>query len=309
MAGGNENKNSKDNKEISSGKTERKPKTTQEVEISNKTQVVVFYIGGAADKRAWYGPAYIPILRKVEWKEIGPYHNIRYVKEKFEASLEANKLDKSRYEGIYLGYYEVYKEKQQNSLVEKYLACKDKKHLKIVIIGHSLGGWNGAHFCNYLVNKKKYTVDFLITIDPVGVGDGVKIVADVINSFPTKIKVRKSWHNILEIGSSFGNAVAKVGERWIPGYGWSLSFQSYEPMGSPVIKHGRDDSQSFPDFSYISEYAHDYAWHGIYDKEKLKIIAPQCNAKEDQYTVIEETPIKLSPYDHVSIALREWLKK
>ena len=91
------------------------------------------------------------------------------------------------------------------------------------IIGHSLGGWNGAHLSHILTNKG-YVVDLLITLDPVGVGAQVKLISDVFWTIPTP-KARYWIH----ISSSPENdyrqddLIADLGGQWQPKTGMQIS--------------------------------------------------------------------------------------
>lgn len=164
-------------------------------------RVAIFFIGGAGDKR--------PFLA------FGPNNNVEdaitafYIRAKNMATL-SSRLDNSiNYH--YLGYYEVFGEK---NIQLNIIANLQSKADLIYIIGHSLGGWNGAHLTN-LLSTKGYQTTMLITLDPVGTQGVLATLADIYFTTPT---VRAEyWINIRatppkRIDSS--DVVAKLGGQW-----------------------------------------------------------------------------------------------
>lgn len=293
MGAGDKNKQTK-TQEKSKGATQQKPKTTQEVKLSNTTRVIIFYIGGAADKKSWWGA--------------GPYRNIIEVRKNVEERIDAKNLDKERYEGVYLGYYEVFTPEQRKQLMDKYITCRSPTNLKIIIFGHSLGAWNGTHFAASMA-KAGYPVEYLVTIDPVGIGGFVQAISDVIITYPGAPKAKSAWFNIRELGSNFGNFVADIGGRWVPGYRFRLT-QKHTATGKviPEVSYKRDTTLPLPYRSYISEHIHDYTWLAIHDREKSKTIESIYDPKKLDYKVLEDPTIH-SSWDYISTSLSKWLKK
>ncbi len=83
----------------------------------------------------------------------------------------------------------------------------------IYIVGHSLGGWNGAHLSSHL-SSLGYSVKMLITLDPVGVG---ALVGGISNIYPdTPQPSAGLWINILAKSSdaNLSDWIAGIGEQW-----------------------------------------------------------------------------------------------
>ncbi|WP_145964355.1 alpha/beta hydrolase [Chromobacterium phragmitis] len=164
-------------------------------------KVVVFFVGGAGDKRPYGGS--------------GPNGNVTVVLDKFtkqfSSEIKDGKILASRSD-TYLGYYEVYGDNRIQKNVISKLAGKDQS---IVIVGHSLGGWNGSWLADKL-SAQGYKVELLITLDPVGVGYFVRKISDIYNDVPA-VEARY-WVNLgytrndLEID----NLVANAGGRFDP---------------------------------------------------------------------------------------------
>ena len=83
------------------------------------------------------------------------------------------------------------------------------------LVGHSLGGWNGAHLSQILV-EKGYKVKALVTLDPVGEGMMVWMGSDIYLSKPTP--KAEFWINVRADAKKpdSSDGVADFGERWIP---------------------------------------------------------------------------------------------
>lgn len=116
------------------------------------------------------------------------------------------------YKSYYIGYNEAYKDKIQKNVVDK---IPNKEGTSIYIIGHSLGGWNGAHLSQILTTKG-YTVDMLITLDPVGTKVGVTLATNIYWDTP---KPKCSyWINIYSDSTTFelDNFIADIGGQWKP---------------------------------------------------------------------------------------------
>jgi thioesterase domain-containing protein len=67
------------------------------------------------------------------------------------------------------------------------------KNAPIYIIGHSLGGWNGANLSR-LLSVRGYAVEMLNTIDPIGEGWGVYTISNLHGQYPKP--VTKFWINM-----------------------------------------------------------------------------------------------------------------
>lgn len=159
-------------------------------------QAIAFFIGGAGDKESCYFS--------------GPFKNIEEAMDSFDPKL----LDLSRtssYLSFYLGYNEVCGyENIKNNVVSKIpsSACS------IFIVGHSLGGWNGAHLSEIL-SRKNYKVEMLVTLDPVGEGMLVWMGSNIHREKPKPKS--KFWINVLAepTAPDSSDTVAEFGERWI----------------------------------------------------------------------------------------------
>jgi len=165
------------------------------------------FIGGAADKNK-----YAVFL--------GPTNIIELdVKNGFDEMFDS--FDSIDYTSIYLGFEEVYEIKRitKNVLNE----IPDKSVVSVNIIGHSLGGWNGAHLSNIL-SSLGYSVNTLITLDPVGQGIGVTMVSNIYWEYPEPISL--FWINTrCKPDKPDGtDRIAEDGKRWIIESGPSVNF-------------------------------------------------------------------------------------
>jgi pimeloyl-ACP methyl ester carboxylesterase len=120
------------------------------VQASN-CRVVVFFIGGAGDKESYYFA--------------GAYNNIQLAYNHFR-----DRVDKAGHLDFYSSHYLGYSDVRGGWDIDKYVykGIPDKS-APVYIVGHSLGGWNGAHLSKIL-SEKGYKVEMLITLDPVGEG-------------------------------------------------------------------------------------------------------------------------------------------
>jgi hypothetical protein len=175
-------------------------KKRAEIQIRVRKPVTIFYVGGAGDKRKFVpGPKAL----------MGPFANIIDAKNHVERRI-SDLRDLKLIEDHWLGYYEIY---GAENIKKNVLAFIPLKTTPVFIIGHSLGGWNGAHLSRTLGNAG-YNVEMLVTIDPVGEGVAVATGSDI---YPKRPEVSaKKWINIRanpknENGSDF---IAEFGERW-----------------------------------------------------------------------------------------------
>ncbi|MGD1827796.1 alpha/beta hydrolase [Chromobacterium violaceum] len=187
----------------------------KKLEIVKPPDVICFLIGGAGDKKPYGGT--------------GPNGNIVDVQRRITSDL-AKEVSERRLKTVYLGYYEVYKPDRISTFV---LSKINSKKSSIYIVGHSLGGWNGAHLSRILSNYG-YDVRMLITLDPVGEGFIVERVSDIYSDEPSP--KAKYWVNLRYHQNSFSvigrglnpfrkhdrvtdvvpNWVADFGEQWNP---------------------------------------------------------------------------------------------
>ncbi|WP_422090835.1 type VI secretion system tube protein TssD [Tenacibaculum ovolyticum] len=184
----------------------KKHTETVSIKTTIVKEVLVIYIGGAGDKESYYGS---PVSQIINLK----------VKEKFDDIIDYEKLNRP-YESVYLGYNEARgNDDIQNNVISK---ITNKKNTAIYIIGHSLGGWNGAHLSQILTDKG-YNVDLLITLDPVGVGSAVTYVSDIFWGAP-KPKANY-WIQISTYPKDYeaDDLIADLGEQWRPKGGMQIN--------------------------------------------------------------------------------------
>jgi hypothetical protein len=162
-----------------------------------RQKVVAFFIGGAGDKEAYYGA--------------GPYNNILFAKQFFDLLVED--LEKL---GLYKSYYRGYNQaKGDSDIKDQFKKFISDKSTPIYLVGHSLGGWNGAHLSKILTDEG-YTIEMLITLDPVGNDPGVYLISDIYFTKPTP--KHKFWINVRAESklkdTDFSDIVANAGEQW-----------------------------------------------------------------------------------------------
>ena len=157
---------------------------------------IAFFIGGAGDKETYY--------------TTGPFKNVEEAMDLFDPKL-SDLISKYSYTSIYLGYNEV---RGYENINKNVIAKIPSRTTSIFIVGHSLGGWNGAHLSEIL-NNKNFKVEMLVTLDPVGEGVLVWVGSNIHRGTP-KPKTN-FWINILAKPSSpdSSDRVADFGERWI----------------------------------------------------------------------------------------------
>lgn len=180
-------------------KLQFEPNTPQPNPQINKKNAIIFFIGGAGDKKTFY---------------LTPRNkNMEYVYDEF-TSIKNNDLSNfnGRIFSTYLGYDDV---KGSSDIATKVVAQIPNKSDLIYIVGHSLGGWNGAHLTSELKNQG-YDVEILITLDPVGEGVIVGTFTDIPYKTP-KVEA-KQWINIYSDpdNETIPDKVANFGEQWQP---------------------------------------------------------------------------------------------
>lgn len=174
--------------------------TTKQASTSKKN-VVTLIFGGAADVESYYTqgpnnntyPIYKLMLKYLSEPKI------KYIIERKDYSAAKGKDD-----------------------ITKIKALIPTTNSYVYIIGHSLGGWNGAHL-SQILSDSGYKVSMLVTLDPVGCGALVSIGSDIYNSEPKP--VADEWINILcaPAHPDPSDDVAEFGERWIVSSGPKLN--------------------------------------------------------------------------------------
>lgn len=160
-------------------------------------KAVVFFIGGAADKESYYFQ--------------GPNNNVADAQILLDTHFQLERQS-GTYESHHLGYSDVRGIWDIDSDVKSKIASKA---MPVYLIGHSLGGWNGAHLAEILTDDG-YNVEVLVTLDPVGKGFLVWLGSDIYVSEPTP--KAKFWINISADAKQPDSSdnVAEFGERWVP---------------------------------------------------------------------------------------------
>jgi hypothetical protein len=195
--------------------TDKKDVSEKTVPIES-TKAVVIFVGGAGDKEKYYFS--------------GPFYNAR------DAWLDFDKrtktlLKEGKYKSDWVGYNDVRGKKdiQRNVLVLiPYKSCP------VYIVGHSLGGWNGAHLTK-IMSDWGYKIKMLITLDPVGEGTLVWLGSDIYKDKPSP--VAEDWINIRATPSTSDDSdgVAEFGEKWIvdcgPSINTNVNTHHYNAMG------------------------------------------------------------------------------
>ena len=167
--------------------------TPKSVPVKN-CRAVAFFIGGAGDKESYYFA--------------GPYKNITYAQDPFN-----QRIKKAGKEKFFKSYYLGYNEARGGDIKDFVVSQIPDKATPVYIVGHSLGGWNGAHLSNIL-SGQGYQIEMLITLDPVGEGALVWLGSDIYYKKPEP----KSgyWINVRATPSipDPSDSVADFGERW-----------------------------------------------------------------------------------------------
>lgn len=173
---------------------------TEQVKTSKKN-IIMLIFGGAADVESYYGQ--------------GPNNNTYPIYKKMLKYLTEPKIK-------YIIEREDYSAAKGSNDINRIKALIPTTNSYVYIIGHSLGGWNGAHLSQILSNSG-YKVSMLVTLDPVGCGVLVSIGSDIYNSEPNPIADK--WINISCSPSNpdSSDSVAEFGERWIVSSGPTLN--------------------------------------------------------------------------------------
>ncbi|MBJ7370148.1 MAG: alpha/beta hydrolase [Pseudomonas sp.] len=155
----------------------------------------VFLVGGAGDQERYYVD--------------GPNHNVDYVRDMVDADIEALEIQKSC-TTLPLGYNSFMSEEDlERNVIRKIPSC----NTAIYIIGHSLGGWNGAHL-SAVLTERGFKIKILVTLDPVGHGKIVYGISKIYRQVP-KPKAQY-WVNIraAAVDWNLSDLVADFGEQW-----------------------------------------------------------------------------------------------
>lgn len=164
------------------------------LKVENNDKAIAFFLGGAADKESYYFQ--------------GPFNNIQEAQTIFENTLYKNPNASKYYSSYYIDYSDAF-----DDIEDKITSNIFEKETPVFIIGHSLGGWNGAHLSKVLTDKG-YKVKMLITLDPVGEGFLVYVGSNI---YMTKPKPKADfWINLKAVPSKpdQSDSVAEFGERW-----------------------------------------------------------------------------------------------
>ncbi|WP_062063026.1 hypothetical protein, partial [Aquimarina longa] len=123
------------------------------------------------------------------------------------------KILHTQYNSKFLGYNDIKGEQDIKNNVLSFIP--NKNGTQINIVGHSLGGWNGAHLSQILTDMG-YLVETLITLDPVGSGKHIKLIANIHSSKP-KPKMNY-WINIYTYPKDYivDDLIADAGRQWTP---------------------------------------------------------------------------------------------
>lgn len=159
-------------------------------------KIVAFFIGGAGDKEKYY-------------QDEQPHGNVVFAEDQLVARF-TDTPQESKFRSVYLSYKDVHGEKDIQKYVFRNLGDKSAH---VCIVGHSLGGWNGAHLSS-LLKDNGYTVASLVTLDPVGQGALVWLGSDIYFTKPTP--AADYWINILAAPQvkEDSDKVADFGEKW-----------------------------------------------------------------------------------------------
>ncbi|QJI41243.1 alpha/beta hydrolase [Pseudomonas sp. ADAK2] len=174
--------------------TDKKDVSEKRVPIES-TKAIVFFVGGAGDKEKYYFS--------------GTFGNAQDAQTAFDPRTLCLK-ELGQYRSEWLGYNEVRGKKDIQKFV---LDVIPYKSCPVYIVGHSLGGWNGAHLSK-IMSDWGYKIKMLITLDPVGEGALVWLGSDIYRETPTP--VAEQWINVkaMPTKKDQSDSVAEFGEKW-----------------------------------------------------------------------------------------------
>jgi pimeloyl-ACP methyl ester carboxylesterase len=175
--------------------TDPNDKCIKSVPITLK-KIFIFFIGGAGDQESYYMS--------------GPNWNVSYVRDDVLADAETLKY-LCRCPVRVMAYNKFITDED---LAKNVLSEIPDTSTAVYIVGHSLGGWNGAHLSSVLTDKG-YNIRMLITLDPVGEG---KIVYGISNIYRLTPKPKAEfWINVRAAkikDRNISDFVADFGEQW-----------------------------------------------------------------------------------------------
>lgn len=210
----------------------------------NAPLIYVIFLGGAADKESFlWGNINLPFVDY--WPHKTMYRIARQFNYDLLRQLKIRRtitrdLVARYYRFAYLSYSEVcfwdVKDYDPNQTDKPFITTptfetflksfNDDTH--IYIIGHSLGAWNGAHL-SALLAAHGYKSTFLVTLDPVGVGNHefdwaahLMKQAQIYSQPP--LPVTQQWINVRgfhvelthqRFSDTFGDWIAWAGGQWI----------------------------------------------------------------------------------------------
>lgn len=183
--------------------TDKKDVSDKAVPVES-TKAIVVFIGGAGDKESYYFS--------------GPYGNVQEARKDFDERT-TSLAKEGKYKSDWLGYNEV---KGKQDIQRHVLSLIPYKSCPIYIVGHSLGGWNGAHLTK-IMSEWGYRIQMLITLDPVGEGALVWLGSDIYRERPDPVTA--DWINIKAMPTKrdSSDGVADFGEKWLISCGPSLN--------------------------------------------------------------------------------------
>lgn len=183
--------------------TDKKDVSDKAVPVES-TKAVVVFVGGAGDKERYYFS--------------GPYQNILAAREAFDHRNETLNSE-GKYRSEWLGYNEV---RGKEDIQRHVLSLIPYKSCPVYIVGHSLGGWNGAHLTR-IMSEWGYRVQMLITLDPVGEGALVWLGSDIYRQRPEPVV--SEWVNVKAMPTRRdpSDGVADFGEKWLISCGPSIN--------------------------------------------------------------------------------------
>ncbi|GHD62645.1 alpha/beta hydrolase [Jeongeupia chitinilytica] len=161
-----------------------------------------FFVGGAADKKSYYGMSPTNLIQDARTALIDRLKSKGYDSEEI------------RQNSYHLGYDDA---KGDEDIKVNFIERLQDTSSLVYLIGHSLGGWNSAHLSAILTDKG-YSVEYLVTLDPVGEGIGVAMLSDIYWSKPSPKYKDSNWINIRaevpEKLMSADDTIADLGGQW-----------------------------------------------------------------------------------------------
>lgn len=238
--------------------------------------VYIIFIGGAADKESFlWGNINLPFTH------LWPHHTVGALAASFEKELSARfeypiETEKALYYKIdYLSYTDVFFEELKDvdptqavsvePIDERYKQIKKNigQQTKVYIVGHSLGGWNGAHLSSIL-SKSGVDVEYLITLDPVGTGNHeVSFISPLMKKAQIyrhePMPIAKNWFNVqarhIDVAKKQMVGLLEDWVAWAGGQ-WLIN-QHYSMVGQQVCeKTNFSHKEALEMFTYRTKLGH-----------------------------------------------------